>query len=139
MQRHAHGLVARDLTQMHIQAARQLVDGRLAGAIRVPAARRVPRDRPHPRRHERQHRASRHLGQRRHLGVPLRQHPREVLDQQQWAQRVDLEGGQRARVGDGPGGFFHVQDPWDAESESEPAMREARFAVSGCRCDCGFV
>lgn len=139
VQSHAHGLVPRRLPEINVQALGQLVDGGLAGAIRVPAAGRIVRDGPHARRHEREHGRVGQVGRSGHRAAALGEEGREVLDQEEGAERVDSKGRERVFMGYGRGRFFRVQDAGDAEGEPQRSGWETVFAVRGSGGDGGFV
>lgn len=129
MQSYAHGLVAHGLAKINIQALGQLVDGGLAGTIRIPAAGRIIRNGPHASRHEREDRRGGEVGGPGHRGAAFREERREVLDQEQGPKRVDLKRRERVLIGDGRGRFFRMKNAGDAKGEPEGGVWETGFAV----------
>lgn len=62
-----------------------------------------------------------------------------MFDQEERAESVDLEGGERMFIGYAARGFFWMQNPRDAKGKSQRCVGEARFAVRGGRGDCILV
>ena len=61
-----------------------------------------------------------------------------MLDEEEGAESVDLEGGERVVVRDASGGFLGMQYPGNAKGEAEGGLGKAGFAMRGSCCD-GFL
>lgn len=117
------------LPQGDVQALGELVDGRFAGAVRVPAAGAVVGYGAHACGHEGEDGGVGKVPQGGKVGAAGGEERGEVFEEEEGSERVDFEGGERVGVGDCGWGLFRVENSRDAECEAEWGIWESGLAV----------